>query len=138
MTERLVIGMLSVVGLLVSAYFAAVYHKLVANVDRFIPIFCRLDPSTCASLLETPQARLFGIPNFDLGILYYTGLLGTAILPVLWKQLHVILFLGSIVTVVTGLLLSYVLLFRLHIRCTLCFLSHAVNLLIFLFLLAAL
>jgi uncharacterized membrane protein len=138
MIERLAIGTLAVVGLVISAYFAAAYHKLEPNIDRFIPRFCRIEPATCTSVLQSPQARLFGLPNFDLGILYYTGLLGSAVLPMLWKQLFGVLFLGSIITVVTGFYLSYVLVFRLRIRCMLCFLSHAVNLLIFFFLLAAL
>jgi uncharacterized membrane protein len=135
MIERVAIGLLSILGFLISLYFAAMYHTLALRVDRYIPNFCRIEPSTCTTVLETSQARLFGVPNFDLGMLYYTGLLGSAILPALWRQLHLMLFLGSIVTVATGFYLSYVLVFRLRIRCTLCFVSHAVNLLLFLFLL---
>jgi uncharacterized membrane protein len=138
MIERVAIGALAVIGLLISAYFAAIYHKLAPSIDRFIPGFCRIEPATCTSVLQSPQARLFGIPNFDLGILYYTGLLGTSVLPTLWKQLFGVVFLGSIITVLTGFYLSYVLVFRLRIRCRLCFLSHAVNLLIFFFLMATL
>ena len=138
MFERLVVGILSLVGLLISVYFAAIYHRVVPNIDRYVPQFCQLEPAACATVLETPQARLFGVPNFDLGILYYMSLLGSALLSALWKQLHLMLFLGSIVTVLAGFFLSYVLVFRLRIRCTLCFVSHAVNFLIFLFLLASL
>jgi uncharacterized membrane protein len=138
MIERIAIGLLSILGFLISLYFAAMYHKLALRVDRYVPNFCRIEPATCATVLETSQARLFGVPNFDLGMLYYTGLLGSAILPALWRQLHLMLFLGSIVTVATGFYLSYMLVFRLRIHCTLCFVSHAVNLLLFLFLLVTL
>ena len=138
MFERLIIGMLSIVGLLISAYFAVIYHKIIPTIDRYVPKFCRPKPTTCATVLETPQARLLGMPNFDLGILYYFSLLGSTILTVLWKQLHVILFAGSVATVVVGFYLSYVLFFQLRIRCSICIAGHAVNLMIFLFLLAAL
>jgi uncharacterized membrane protein len=138
MFERLVIGILSVAGLLISAYFAAIYYKVVPAIDRYVPNFCRVEPATCATVLKAPEARLFGVPNFDLGMLYYTSLLASAALSVLWRQLHLMLFLGSIVTVVAGLYLSYVLVFRLRVRCTLCFLSHAVNFLVFLILVATL
>jgi uncharacterized membrane protein len=138
MFERLVIGVLSFAGLLISAYFAAMYYKVVPTLERYVPKFCRVEPATCTTVLKTPEARLFSVPNFDLGMLYYTSLLASAMLSVLWRQLHLMLFLGSIVTVVAGLYLSYVLVFRLRVRCTLCFLSHAVNLLIFLILVATL
>jgi uncharacterized membrane protein len=138
MIERFAIGMLSIVGLLISAYFAAIYYRVVPTVDRYVPKFCRVEPAACETVLKTPEARLLGVPNFDLGMLYYASLLSSAFMFALWKQLHLMLFLGSIVTVVTGLYLSYVLAFRLRVRCALCFLSHAVNLLIFLILLASL
>ena len=138
MIERVAVGLLSALGFLISAYFASVYHNLLPDADRYVPPFCRLGSGTCSTILETPQARLFGIPNADLGILYYTGLMGSALLSPLWKQLYLMLFLGSLVTVATGFYLTYVLVFRLHIHCSLCFMSHTVNFLIFLFLLAGL
>jgi uncharacterized membrane protein len=138
MVERFFIGVLSVFGLLISAYFAAVYHKVLPNIDRYVPRFCRPDSHTCATVLQTSQARLFGFPNVDLGLLYYASLLLSAILPTLWTQLQFMLLLGSIVTIVAGFYLAYVLVFQLHVLCTLCFASHAVNFLIFFFLLAAL
>ncbi len=131
MLERATIGILAVPGLLISGYFAAVYHKLVPDADRYIPGFCRIDPGACAMVLETSQARLFGVPNFDLGILFYIGLLGSALLSNVWSELHTMLFMGSIVTVVMGFYLSYVLIFKLRVPCRLCFASHAINLLIF-------
>ncbi len=138
MRERLFIGMLAFLGWVISAYFAAVYHNLVRDANKFVPRFCRMGPATCASILDSPKARLFGVPNFDLGILFYTGLLGAAFAPSLWLQLQSLLFMGSIVTVLMGFYLSYVLVFQLKTRCGLCFTSHGINLLIFLLLLATL
>ncbi len=81
---------------------------------------------------------MFGVPNVSLGILYYIGLLGSVLLPPLWNQLYTMLLLGSLVTVGTGFYLLYVLVFRVRINCTLCFAAHAVNLLIFILLVATL
>ncbi len=134
MIFRLLLAPLSLAGLLISGYFAAVYHKLVPGVDRFVPKFCRVEPGACATILETRQARLFGVPNFDLGILFYVGLAISVILPGVWKELHLMLLFGSIVAVAMGFYLSYSLLFQLRVHCRLCFASHAINLLIFLLL----
>ncbi len=135
MVFRIVIGLLSVVGLVISAYFASIHHNMAPFINRSFSRFCRIPSSACTTLLATRESRLFGVPNFDLGLLFYLSLVISAILPEIWHQLHSMLLFGSIVTVMAGFYLSYVLVFRLHIRCTLCFTCHAVNLLIFLLLL---
>jgi uncharacterized membrane protein len=132
MLVRVLIGFLSVIGFLISAYFSSTYHKVVPVFHRFFPEFCRLDSSSCATLLASSESRLFGVPNFDLGLLYYCSLAISAILPEIWRQLHTVFLLGAIVTVAAGFYLSFVLVFRYHIRCTLCFTCHAINLVIFL------
>jgi uncharacterized membrane protein len=104
----------------------------------WLQMFCRLDMATCGSLLATPESRLFGVPNFHLGLLFFTALIASALRSNLWQQLHLMLFFGSLVAVASGVYLTYVLLIRLKIRCTLCLASHAINLLIFLMLLAGL
>jgi len=134
MAPRIFLGLFSVAGLLISGYFAVVYHKLIPGVDRFVPKFCRVEPGACATILGTRQARLFGVPNFDLGILFYVGLAVSAILPDVWKELRTMLLFGSIVAVLMGLYLSYSLLFQLKVHCRLCYTSHVINILIFLLL----
>jgi uncharacterized membrane protein len=138
MLERTVVGVLAFGGFLISFYFAQVNRKPNTAIERFVPALCRLDKTTCGSLLSTPEAQLFGIPNFHLGLLFYTALIGSALLPALWHQLHLMLFFGSLVTIGAGVYLTYILLIRLKIRCTLCLASHAINLLIFVALLASL
>ena len=136
MIERLYIGILSIAGMLISLYFAMSARGPTSTLERFMPEFCRIGPERCKRLLETPQARLFGMPNYFLGIFFYIGLIGSAVLDSLWRQLHVFLFLGSIMTVPTGLYLSYMLVFRLRIPCVLCLTSHIINILIFFIFLA--
>ena len=121
---------LSVVGLLISSYFTAVAYRWVRPDARWVPVFCRMDEQTCASIVFTPQARVFLVPNSVLGQLYYLGILlgaifgwidGPAPLPTTYVA-------ASAVTVILGLYLSYALLFVNRVACPLCFTSHGINL----------
>ncbi|HEY6952691.1 MAG TPA: vitamin K epoxide reductase family protein [Bacteroidota bacterium] len=137
MLSRILVAVFSCAGLLISLYFTIVYYKPAAGIDRYVPSFCRIEPESCASLLGTRQARLYGMPNFVLGLLFYTGLVGSALSGILWKQLHLLLVLGSLVSVATGIYLTDVLIVRLKIHCTLCLASHAINLALCLILLTS-
>ena len=129
----LLIG-LSVIGLLISTYFTAVAYRWVRPDVRWVPSFCRMDEQTCASIVFTPQARLFVLPNSVLGQLYYLAILlgvvfgwidGPGPLPVSYV-------VASALTVSLGVYLSYALLFVNRVACPLCFTSHGINLIIFL------
>ena len=129
----LLIG-LSVIGLLISTYFTAVAYRWVRPDVRWVPSFCRMDEQTCASIVFTPQARLFVLPNSVLGQLYYLAILlgvvfgwidGPGPLPVSYV-------VASALTVSLGVYLSYALLFVNRVACPLCFTSHGINLMIFL------
>jgi uncharacterized membrane protein len=135
MVERVLIGGLSAAGFLISLYFTMADRDKLAIVDRYVPRLCRIGPDTCGTLLETREARFFGIPNFHLGMIWYIGLSGSVVQPNLWIEMHLMLFFGSLVAVITGFYLSYILIFRVRIRCLLCFISHGINLMIFLVLL---
>ena len=136
MVERSLIGILATAGFTISAYFAMSVRSSTNVLDRIVPEFCRIGPDRCRTILGTRQAKLFGMPNYLLGIFFYVGLLGSAILDSLWRQLHLFLFLGSILTLPTGLYLSYILVWRLKIPCFLCLTSHVINFIIFFIFLA--
>jgi len=135
MVHRIIVGMLACAGFLISLYFSIASQGSASRIERYVPQFCRIDPASCARLLQTAEARLFGIPNSYLGLLFYTALIGSTLLSSLWQQLHFMLFFGSFLAVCAGVYLTYVLLIRMKIRCMLCLASHAINLLIFLVLL---
>ena len=124
----LAIGLLAAVGLAISSYFTAVACRWTPPNVRWIPSFCRLEERTCASVVFTPSARVFGPPNSLLGQVFYAALLAGAASgrladPHLWW-----LYLGvSLVTVGLGVYLSHALLFVLRVPCPLCFVSHGVN-----------
>lgn len=132
------ISLLAVLGLVISTYFTAVAYRWVAPDAAWIPSFCRLGERTCATIVDTPRARVFGLPNSVLGQGWYMTLLvsaaaGSLSHPQWWWAL----LAASAATVLLGAFLTWSLLFITRVPCRLCFTSHAVNLAIFLLLLGA-
>ena len=133
-TDAAVVG-LAAVGLCVSTYFTAVAYRWMRPDARWIPSFCRMGEQTCASIVFTPRARVFGLPNSVLGQLFYLALLAGAPLGLLdWTALFVLYLGASLVTVVLAVYLSYSLLFITRVPCVLCFTTHGINAAIFLLL----
>lgn len=126
------VALLALIGFLISFYFTMVYYRKIPSNYPLVPLFCRMDEQTCQTVLSTPEARVFGIPNFVLGLFYYLLLVFLAFLGGLNHTFvgFDILFWLSVFTVLLGVYLSYALVFKIKIRCVLCFVSHGINLLI--------
>lgn len=123
-------------GILISGYFIGVTYRWVKPDTRWIPPVCRMGEDSCAFVVFTPQARVFGPPNAVLGLLFYVVLALVAMGGALdepWVRM-VMLAAGG-VTVALGLFLTYSLLFVIRVRCVLCLASHVVNLVLFVILL---
>lgn len=123
--------LLSVAGLWISVYFTGIsYHWFPASV-KWVPRFCQLKETACQLVIETPRAKLFGIPNSVYGIGLYTYLLlfflGVT-LP--WG----VGFLAVGLATLRSIYLAYSLLFITRIPCPLCFTSHGINGLLFIYL----
>ncbi len=123
----MLIAVLAVVGLSVSTYFTAIAYRWVQPDARWIPTFCRMDEKTCASVVFTPQARVFGLPNSVLGQVYYLVLLVGVGSGWIEGAFLYVLLAASTLTVGLALYLSYSLLFVLRVPCRLCFTSHSLN-----------
>ena len=131
----LLIG-LCVVRFGISSYFTGVAYHWVTPDNRWIPSFCRLGEQTCATIVFTPRARVFGPPNSVLGQAFYLVLALAAATGWLESPLPHVAALGvSGGTVLLGLYLSYSLLFVTRVHCVLCFTSHGLNLILFVLLL---
>lgn len=123
---------LSVVGLAISSYFTAVAYRWIRADEKWIPAFCRMEEQTCASIVFTPPARVFGPPNSLLGQIYYLAVLVGIPLGLLDQPRVLGLYLGaSLLTVALAVFLSYTLLFVTRVPCKLCFTSHGINIVIF-------
>ena len=144
---RILIVFLSVVGLANAFYFTFAYYGRIKKA-RWVPeILCAREGSSCVTVVQTPYARVFGLPNSLLGIIYYvlliarasTGLtLGPPIAFVAQavRLADLGLMAAGAVTVVLGFYLIYALIAKLHIHCPLCYLGHAINATIFILLVA--
>lgn len=132
----MLILVLSLVGLLVSSYFTAVSYRWIEPDEAWIPSFCRMSRATCASIVDTPRARVFGIPNSVLGQIYYLALLGGLGGGVLFAApFYSFYLLASGLTVLLAVYLTYSLLFWTRVPCILCLTSHAINVVLFITLL---
>jgi uncharacterized membrane protein len=121
---------LATVGLYIAAYFTLVYYGIVRASTKLMPNVCQLEERTCQTVLGTKYARIFGVPNSLLGVLYYLivillllvggngGPIATATIAVAWF------------TVALGLFLAYSLFFIIKIPCPLCLTGHTINLLL--------
>jgi len=131
----ILIGLSAAFSFLISSYFTAVAYRWITPDANWIPSFCRMGEQTCASIVFTPRARVFGLPNSLLGQVFYLALLTAVVGDFLFTKPFVYVYLlASLVTVLLGIYLSYSLLFITRVPCKLCFTSHGINLVIFILL----
>jgi uncharacterized membrane protein len=128
MEARILIAALSAVGLYVSIYFTLVYYGIIQAENSIMPAFCSMKEHTCQLVLNSRFARVFGVPNSLLGVIYYA-----LILVLLFANLvFVPVFLNTLVVVAwfnvaLGIYLAYSLFFIIKTPCPLCLASHAIN-----------
>ncbi len=140
MLLRALIIVLSLAGLADALYFTFAYYGRIKKA-RWVPeILCAREGSSCVTVVQTPYARVFGVPNSLLGIIYYHVLIAWAAKGVSnassWyihftyfviSPAYFLLVLTSATTVVLGFYLVWALRRKLHIDCPLCYTAHAIN-----------
>lgn len=140
----MVIIVLSLAGLANALYFTFAYYGRIKKA-RWVPeILCAREGSSCVTVVQTPYARVFGVPNSLLGTVYYLLLIAGAMAN--WSfgiNLYVhftsfaipfgmaIVILISAGTTILGFYLIYALRSKLQIDCPLCYTAHAINAAIF-------
>ena len=126
------IQILSLLGFLISLYFVLVYHHRLPSNTRWIPAFCRMEDGVCEQIIRMPDARLLGVPNFHVGIVFYAVLVLSPFVlkPFTGVADGFMIALG--IAVGMGIYLTSSLLFDLKKKCVLCFAAHGINLLLFL------
>lgn len=128
-----ILAALALAGLAISAYFLLIFYRVVRPGAPGVPTFCRLSERTCESVVFTRDGRLFfGLPNSLFGVGYYLLVLfGAAARLLAGRFLGLDLALaGAAATVLVGAYLTWSLLAKLRVPCTLCLTSHAMNALI--------
>lgn len=117
---------LSFIGLWISVYFTGVYYKWFSPGVFWVPQVCQLNEKSCLNVLQTPRAKIFGVPNSLFGIFVYSYLL---LLSAHFSPWIAFALLASALG--RSLYLAYSLIFVTKIPCTLCFCTHAINLVLF-------
>jgi uncharacterized membrane protein len=126
---------LALAGLVDAFYFTFAYYGRIRKA-RWVPeILCAREGSSCVTVVQTPYARVFGVPNSLLGIFYYVSLFAWVMVgrdvgisfdgfmvSLVWLLIAV-----SAVTVILGFYLIYALRRKLHTDCPMCYAAHAIN-----------
>jgi uncharacterized membrane protein len=129
------IVVLALAGLVNALYFTFAYFGRVKK-SRWVPeTLCAREGSSCVTVVQTPYARVFGVPNSLLGMLYYVALiiwvalrdLIATTVPAAALPLRGLLIASSGLTVALGFYLIFALRRRLHVDCPLCYTAHAIN-----------
>lgn len=112
---------MSLLGTAISFYFTLAYYGRVKS--REVPAaLCRRDEGSCVTILDTPYARLLGVPNALLGLGFYllTGLVaGLALADALPRWLWLTNLVVAAGTVLLAPYLVWALLARLKTWCRL-------------------
>jgi len=90
------------------------------------------ESGTCKTVLETRYSGVLGVPNSFFGLLFYA--LVAVVCLVSWRtgspSLVPYAFVASMLALLVSIYLAHALVYRLRMPCRLCFLSHAINLLL--------
>jgi uncharacterized membrane protein len=129
MIQIAIIG-LSGLGFILAVYFAILAQGLIQPDDRRVPKVCRLEERSCARLLQSPDARILGVPNVLLGMLYYGGLILLAFQRDVLIDVMAFLVLVGLWTVALGIYLMIRLLAVHRVRCEICLATHLINFLL--------
>lgn len=124
--EQLLLIVLATAGFFISLYFTGVYYGYLKSNVWWIPAFCRMEQQTCMSILKTPEARIFGLPNFVPGLGFYLLLIVVVIGDGDGFLFDIVLAL-AIFTVLLAVYLIYALRVRLQTDCILCYTAHGIN-----------
>lgn len=122
---------MAVVGLYISIYFTLLTYGVVSPRVPLVPKICRLDESSCDTVVHTPAARLVGgIPNAVLGLGFYglvlVGVVGGWASPGWLAGLLV----AAALAIASGVYLVVQLYRVMRVSCPLCVVAHVVNLLL--------
>ncbi len=118
---------LSLGGLINATYFTLAFYGWI-GASRLVPrSLCRTDESDCLSVIRTPYARIFGLPNSVLGMGFYLSLLAGIQFGGDQAAIRMVLLALSGIVFLVGLYLIYALRVHLRARCPLCYLAHGIN-----------
>ena len=117
----------SVVGLYASVYFTLVYYGTVRANSKLVPQFCRMEEDGCMQLLHHRDARLFGLPNSLLGVVFYAMVIVVLVFEpngIVWIRY------AAWLAVAVSVYLLYSLFVIVKVPCPVCLIAHVMNIII--------
>jgi uncharacterized membrane protein len=126
MVEPIFIILSAIAGFLISFYFSGVYYGFLKSNTWWIPAVCRMNKNTCEKIIETPEASVFGLPNFVLGMIFYVIIIVTIVGDVQGFLFDIALAI-ALFTVLLAVYLIYALWFVVRMHCPLCYIAHGLN-----------
>lgn len=119
----------SLAGLANAVVFTAMAWGRLDSGASLVRSVCRLDRDDCQKVLNSPRARVFGVPNSLLGAVWYAVTAACAALHIRTGRLPLpdVLIGVSAVTVALSAYLAWSLIARLRVRCGFCFAGHVAN-----------
>jgi len=118
------IMILSVIGFLLSAYAFFIEQCLRRNMAYKAP--CDIsDGISCAKPLLSPYAKLLGISNALLGMVFYTGMIICA-----WGDCSDLVRYGALTSAFASVVFAYILYFKIRTLCPICTATYVVNVLL--------
>lgn len=131
--------LLALVGLAISLYFTLVYYGRLRPDSPLVPSVADPEQGACRTILETPWAHVFGLPNSLLGMGYYAIVMVASAIRLAmgtWPLLPVLIALAA-AAALFSVYLAWSLIYRVRVLCPLCFTAQGINLVMLVLLLAA-
>jgi uncharacterized membrane protein len=118
------IMILSAIGFLLSVY--AFYIEQCLRRNSAYKAFCDIsDGISCAKPLLSPYAKLLGISNALLGMVFYTGMIVCA-----WFDYADLVLYGALASAFASVVFAYILYFKIGTLCPICTAIYVVNVLL--------
>ena len=90
LTITVLLGFLSLFGLLASVYFSTLYFRRFRAKNIQKPIAQQQGKGSCEIVMSSSFAQTFGVPNFFLGTVFYALILAVSIIRVLTGEFFIL------------------------------------------------
>ena len=122
----LFLRIMSIMGLFISFYFLCAKSGWFPKFVKNMPL---CEGNTCIRVSDSKYGKMFGIPNYIFGMIYYIAILLFSLFSFLNadKNVYYFLLVMSWSTILLVVYLTYALLVKLKTVCVPCFVLHGVN-----------
>jgi uncharacterized membrane protein len=121
----MVLVALAFAGLVVAVTMLLLTRGVLSSGSRWLPGVCRMDADSCARVVNHPHARILGVPNALVGVVFYAAVIVAAFSG--GEGLLTVVRVLSLFAVAASVFLTWSLIAVVRRPCPLCITAHAVN-----------